>query len=56
MKSSIIDTEDSLLMYSSDPETLPSYSPVPEVREYALRPRIVFNDSANETTDELTFQ
>jgi len=37
--------------YSSDPETLPSYSPVPEAREYAFRPRIVFNDSANKTTE-----
>jgi len=42
--------------YSSDPETLPSYSPVPEAREYAFRPRIVFNDGANKTTEELTFK
>jgi len=42
--------------YSSDPETLPSYSPVPEAREYAFRPRIVYNDGANETTEELTFK
>jgi len=42
--------------YSSDPETLPSYSPVPEGREYAFRPRIVYNDGANETTEELTFK
>jgi len=33
--------------YSSDPETLPSYSPVPEAREYAFRPRIVYNDGTN---------
>jgi len=42
--------------YSSDPETLPSYSPVLEAREYAFRPRIVYNDGANETTEELTFK
>jgi len=42
--------------YSSDPETLPSFSPVPEAREYAFRPRIVYNDSVNETTEELTFK
>jgi len=42
--------------YSSDPETLPSYSPVPKAREYAFRPRIVCNDGANETTEELTFK
>jgi len=42
--------------YSSDPETLPSYSPVPEVREYTFRPRIVFNNGANETIEELTFK
>jgi len=42
--------------YSSDPETLPSYSPVPEAREYAFRPRFEFHDGANETTEELTFK
>jgi len=42
--------------YSSDPETLPSYSLVTEAREYAFRPRIVFNDRANKTTEELTFK
>jgi len=42
--------------YFSNPETLPSYSPVPEVREYAFRPRIVYNDGANETTQELIFK
>jgi len=42
--------------YSSDPETQPSYSPVPEAREYAFRLRIVYNDGANETTEELTFK
>jgi len=42
--------------YSSDPQTLPSYSPVPEAREYAFRPRIVFNDGAHETIEELTFK
>jgi len=42
--------------YFSDPETLPSYSPVPEAREYAFRPRIVYNDGAIETTEELTFK
>jgi len=40
----------------SDPETLPSYSPVPEAREYAFCPRIVFNNGANETTEELIFK
>jgi len=42
--------------YSSDPKTLPSYLPVPEAREYAFRPRIVYNDDANKTTEELIFQ
>jgi len=42
--------------YLSNRETLPSYSPVPEAREYAFHPRIVFNDSANETTKELIFK
>jgi len=42
--------------YSSDPETLRSCSPVPEAREYAFRPRIFYNDYANETTEELTFK
>jgi len=42
--------------YSSDPETRPSCSPVPEAREYAFRPRIVYNDGTNETTEELTFK
>jgi len=42
--------------YSSDPETLYSYLPVPEVREYAFRPRIVYNDDANKTTEGLTFK
>jgi len=42
--------------YSSDPETLPSYSPIPEAREYVFRTRIVYNDGANETTEELTFK
>jgi len=42
--------------YSSDPETLPSYSPVSRAREYTFCPRIVYNDSANETTEELTFK
>jgi len=42
--------------YFSDPETLPSYSPVPEAREYAFHPRIVYNDGVNETTEELTFK
>jgi len=42
--------------YLSDPETLHSYSPVPEAREYAFRPRIAFNDGAHETTEELTFK
>jgi len=42
--------------YFSDPETLPSYSPVPEPWEYAFRPKIVFNNGANETTEELLFK
>jgi len=42
--------------YFSDPETLSSYSPVPEAQEYRFRPRIVYNDGANETTEELTFK
>jgi len=42
--------------YSSDPATLPSYSPVPEAREYAFRHRIVFNDGTHETTEEPTFK
>jgi len=42
--------------YSSDPETLPSYLPAPEAREYGFRPRIVFNDGGHETTEELTFK
>jgi len=42
--------------YFSDPETLPSYFPVPEVREYVFCPRIVFYDSTNKTTNELTFK
>jgi len=42
--------------YYSDPETLPSYSPVPKVQEYAFRPRIVYNEGANETTEELIFK
>jgi len=42
--------------YSSDLETLPSYSPVPEARKYAFRRRMVFNDGANETIEELTFK
>jgi len=42
--------------YSSDPETLLSYLPVPEAQEYTFHPRIVFNDGANETTEELTFK
>jgi len=44
------------LNYSSDPETLLSYSSVPEAREYAFRPSIVYNDGANETTEKLTFK
>jgi len=42
--------------YSPDPETLPSYSPVPKAREYAFCPRIILNDGANETTEQLTFK
>jgi len=42
--------------YSSDPETLSCYSPVPEAQEYAFRPSIVYNDGAHETTEELTFK
>ena len=42
--------------YSSDPESLPSCSPVPEAREYAFCPRIIFNDSDNETTEKLSFK
>jgi len=42
--------------YSSDPETLPSYSLVPEAQEYVFRPRIIFNDGANKTIEELTFK
>ena len=42
--------------YFSNPETLPSYSRVPVAREYAFRPRIVYNDGANETIEELTFK
>jgi len=42
--------------YSSDPETLCAYPPIPEAREYAFCLRIIFNDSANETTEELTFK
>jgi len=42
--------------YSSNPETLPSYSPVPEAQEYVFYPRIVFNDHGNKTTEELSFK
>jgi len=42
--------------HSFDPETLPSYSPVPEAQEYAFCPRIVFNDRANKTTEKLIFK
>jgi len=42
--------------YFLDPETLPSYSPVPEAQQYAFRSRIMFNDGANETTKELLFK
>jgi len=41
--------------YSSDPETLPSYLPVYKAREYAFYLRIVFNDGANETSEERSF-
>jgi len=44
------------LNYSSDPKTLPSYLPVSEAREYAFHPRIVYNNGATETTEELTFK
>ena len=44
------------LNYSSHPEILPSYSAIPEAREYAFCPRIVFNNGANETTEELSFK
>ena len=42
--------------YSSDPKTLASDSPVPEARECTFRARIIFNDGANETTEELSFK
>jgi len=42
--------------YSSDPETLPSYSPVPEAEEHAFRPKVVYYDGPYETTQELSFK
>jgi len=38
------------LNYFSDPETLPSYSPVPEAEEHAFRPRVVYYDGSHDTT------
>jgi len=42
--------------YSSDPETLSSYSPVPEAEEHAFRPKVVCYDGPYETTEELLFK
>jgi len=36
--------------YSFDPETLSSYSPVPEAEEHAFRPKIVYCNGPHETT------
>jgi len=35
---------------SSDPKTLPSYSPVLEAEEHAFRPKVVYYDGPYETT------
>jgi len=42
--------------YSSDPETVPSYSPVPEAEEHAFRLKVVYYDGPHETTQELLFK
>jgi len=41
---------------SFDPETLPSYSPVPKVEEHAFQLKVVYYDGPHETTQELSFK